>query len=378
LNGKGQNEFTPDYAVAPGIILEEWLEEHGLTQAELSQRTGRSRKMINELIQGAAALTAETAIQLERVTQVPAQVWAGLEMNYRAHLARKAEHSELSQLKEWVKKFSYKRMADMGWVPQASNVAEKARHLLTYFGVASPDQWAETYGCVEGLARKSPAYTQDIEDLSAWLRQGELTATRCPCAMYDEKIFRKALQELRSATRQDLATQFFLMANLCSQAGVAFVIVPELPKTRVSGFTRWLPLNKPLIQLSLRHKRDDHLWFTFFHEAAHILLHGKKEIFLEFEKPQDNPKEHEANTWAANFLIPQHDWNRFVRQHRNRFYINVVSQFAEEQGIAPGIVAGRLQHEKLVPPSWYKDLFVRIDLPALINEQLAPVGAEEC
>lgn len=378
MSGKGQNEFAPDYAVAPGTILEEWLEEHGLSQVDLSLRTGRSRKMINELIQGSAPITAETAIQLERVTRVPARFWRSLEMNYRAHLARKADDNKLSQLKEWVKKFSYKKMADMGWLPQTRDVGERAAHLLTYFGIASPEQWAKTYGSVEGLARKSPAFTQDTEDLSAWLRQGELMASRFRCDDYDEKVFRKALHELRTVTRKDLSAQSFYLANLCSQAGVVVVVVPELPNTRVSGFTRWLPTNKPLIQLSLRHKRDDHLWFTFFHEAAHILLHGKKEVFLEFEKPQDNPKEHEANAWASNFLIPRQDWDRFVHRYTGRFSRIAVTQFASEQGIAAGIVAGRLQHEGLASPAWYKDLFVRIDLAALLNEQVPSAQAEEC
>jgi len=61
---------------------------------------------------------------------------------------------------------------------------------------------------------------------------------------------------------------------------VAIVFVPELPKLRVSDATRWLASNKALIQLSLRYKTDDHLWFTFFHDAGHILLHGKREMFL--------------------------------------------------------------------------------------------------
>ncbi len=67
----------------------------------------------------------------------------------------------------------------------------------------------------------------------------------------------------------------------CAAVGVAVVLVPELPGTRVSGATRWLTPGKALIQLSLRYKSDDQLWFTFFHEAAHVLLHGKRDLFIE-------------------------------------------------------------------------------------------------
>src|SRR5690606_27160363 len=87
------------------------------------------------------------------------------------------------------------------------------------------------------------------------------------------------------------------VTELCASAGVAVVFVPELPRTRVSGATRWLTSDKALIQLSLRYKSDDHLWFTFFHEAGHILLHGKRDMFIEAEDQEHNQsdKEREAN-----------------------------------------------------------------------------------
>ncbi|MFN8491179.1 MAG: hypothetical protein U0350_26520 [Caldilineaceae bacterium] len=37
--------------------------------------------------------------------------------------------------------------------------------------------------------------------------------------------------------------------------------VPELAQLRVCGATRWLTPNKALLQLSLRYKTNDHLWF---------------------------------------------------------------------------------------------------------------------
>ncbi|VAW51008.1 Antitoxin HigA / unknown domain [hydrothermal vent metagenome] len=68
--------------------------------------------------------------------------------------------------------------------------------------------------------------------------------------------------------------------------------------TVFSGATRWISANKVVIQISLRYKTDDHLWFIFFHEAGHILLHGKKELFLEGTNGLDEKKENEANVFA--------------------------------------------------------------------------------
>ena len=70
------------------------------------------------------------------------------------------------------------------------------------------------------------------------------------------------------------------------KSGVALALVEPFPKLAVSGATRWLPDNRPLIQLSAAHETNDHLWHTFFHEAAHILLHSKEHVFIDTMKDQ--------------------------------------------------------------------------------------------
>ena len=139
--------------------------------------------------------------------------------------------------------------------------------------------------------------------------------------------------------------------DLCRAAGVALIFVPEVPGTRAHGATRWLTPSKAILQLSLRGKTDDFLWFTFFHETAHILKHGKRDIFIEAPDgttdQETRRKEHEADTFASDFLIPKHALNEFRQQ--SRFNTHTIQRFATQLGIAPGIVVGRLQHEKLLP-----------------------------
>jgi hypothetical protein len=124
------------------------------------------------------------------------------------------------------------------------------------------------------------------------------------------------------------------------------LFVPELPRARVSGASRWLAPHRALIQLSLRFKADDQLWFSFFHEAGHILLHTKKGIFVD-DGNSTSTQEKEANAFASSILIPDEAFERFSATRP--FATHSVVAFAEEQGIAPGIVVGRLQHERLLP-----------------------------
>ena len=348
--------FKSDYAFPPGETLLETLETLGLTQKELATRMGRPVKTINQIIKGTAQIMPETALQLEKVTGVPASFWNNAESNYRERIARLQDEKRLQDEVGWLDRFSYKKMADLGLVPLLKDKVERVGQLLRYFGVAAPTQWEATYGSLCGAARESGSHQADSGDFSAWLRAGEMLAQKRDCEPYNKELFHENLLKIRALTQQNPASVWQEVCQLCAAAGVALVIVPELPKTHVFGFTRWLTPDKALIQLSLRYKTDDLLWFTFFHEAAHILLHGKRDVFVEY-RGVDNPKEQEADQWAGDFLISPAAWSVFVSTLPVRITAAAIQDFAKKQGVAPGIVLGRLQHrEKRVPPSLFNHL----------------------
>jgi hypothetical protein len=241
------------------------------------------------------------------------------------------------------------------------------RRPLRFFGVASTAAWRSVW--VAGVAgriavefRKSPAFESDWAALAAWLRKGELEAQGIECSDFSAEEFKTALTEIRKLTVQPPDTLQESLVLLCAESGVAVTFVPCLPKTHVSGATRWLTSAKVLLQLSLRGKSDDLLWFTFFHEAGHILLHGKKDVFIENDGKTD-AKEEQANRFAADFLIPPNAWKQFKCRSRSPGRSDVQS-FASELDIAPGIIVGRLQHEGIVPRSHLNDLKVRFEFGA--------------
>jgi Zn-dependent peptidase ImmA (M78 family) len=116
--------------------------------------------------------------------------------------------------------------------------------------------------------------------------------------------------------------------------------------------------NKALIQLSLRYKTNDHLWFTFFHEAGHIVKHGKRDVFIESDQDK-GAKESEADLFSADFLIPRNEYNTFVQT--GIFGEARIRAFSESIGIAPGIVVGRLQHDQKLPPNALNSLKQRYE-----------------
>jgi HTH-type transcriptional regulator / antitoxin HigA len=344
------SRYLPDYAVAPGETLRELIETVGMSQAELAERTGRPKKTINGIIMGKAAITPDTALQLERVLGMPASFWNNLERQYQEALARQEEDKRLAQQLDWLTTIPVRAMIKLRWIDSAETPIDQLREVLRFFAVASPQQWHTVWQNPEAAFRKSPAFASDPGAVAAWLRQGEIEAQQIRCAPFDANRFRQALVEVRKLTKEPPEVFQRAVVRLCAEAGVAVVFVPELPGTHVSGTTRWLTPTKALIQLSLRYKTDDHLWFTFFHEAGHILLHGKRDVFLENDgSGTADHKEEEANQFAADFLIAPSDLAYFVRDRRY-FSKADIAAFAEQIGIAPGIIVGRLQHDGLVAP----------------------------
>lgn len=358
MSKKVNNEFIPDYAVPPGETLLETISAIGMSQAELAIRMGRPKKTINEIIKGKAEITPETALQLERVLGIPAHFWNNLERNYREVLARIKEYTKLQKQIEWLGQFPVKALIKKRWIKKYNDKTLQLQELLNFFGVASPEQWQKKWFGLKVAYRRSPAFQSDPGAVSAWLRMGELLAQKIRCNPYDANKFKSVLSDILKLTVDPPEIFQSEMERLCADAGVAVVFVPELPRIRTSGATWWMNPKKAVIQLSLRYKTDDQLWFSFFHEAGHILLHGKKEVFIEGDN-YDNDKEEEANRFASNILIPERDLQQFIGL--SNFSKRAIKKFAEKIGVSPGIVVGRLQYLKVIPYSHCNDLKRRFE-----------------
>ena len=343
------NQYCPDEVSPPGETLLEVLAERGITQAELAERTGRPRKTINEIVKGKSAITPETALQLERVLGISAAFWNVREAQYREFLAQQEEAKRFERELAWIEKFPLREMVKNRMIPESSDKMGKMYALLRFFGIASPDQWSSLWRdtTLEGAAfRKSKASNEYA--LAAWLRHGQIAGEQAACNEYDASAFREALREIRDLTVLPPSQFQPLLTELCRRCGVVVVFIRELPGSGASGATFWIRgHSRPVIMLSLRYKTDDQLWFTFFHEAAHILLHSKKDTFIEGLDRHD-VREREANEFAADFLIPKERLRAFVGRPGHLSHERL-RRFAAELGIAPGIVVGRLQHDKVLP-----------------------------
>jgi len=347
-----EKKFYPlgdtDYAVPPGETLRELLEERGLSQRDLARRADLSPKHVNKLLQGLVPLSADVAMRLERVTGTPARIWNRLEADYRSDLERIRSHQELSVDVMWLWDFPVMEMVKRDILPvEPTDKTSRLEQMLAFFGVATVGAWQEVYADLASAFRTSRTYEAKPGALAAWLRLGEIAAQDVHCEPYDRKRLEAALPSLRELTSEAADVFSERMRAICAACGVAVVFVPELPGSRASGVTRWLTPAKALIQLSLRYRTDDHLWFTFFHEIAHVLRHGKTHVWIEATSSPDDPREAEADRFSRDVLISPQDARELPRLHT----MDDVRRFAEKIGVAPGIIVGRLQHDKHWPHS---------------------------
>jgi addiction module HigA family antidote len=354
--------YQPDYAVPPGATLSEVLETLEMTQAELARRTGLSAKHINLILKGAASLTPDTALKFERVLNIPARIWNALEANYQGHVSRLDETRGLEEHVGWARADLIKELVNRDCIQKVGDPVHQLKEVLNFFGVASLEAWETIWNEVAPLSAYRLAKQQaDPVALAAWMRIGEKQASNADAAPFDRDAFRQVLNKVRGLTRiKDPKEWLPQLQEMCRQVGVIVIIERELPRARVNGVARWLTPNRALILLSARYLRDDILWFTFFHEAAHLLLHGKRtgprDVPPTFVDTRDSEghAEDQANEFAANLLIPPEYVERLPRLRS----LAEVERLSDELGIAPGIIVGRLHHDGK-DPAWGHDLIVR-------------------
>ena len=274
--------------------------------------------------------------------------------DHRTTQSARVNESERTVQREWAKNFPVKAMKKLQF-SLPTGLAD-ADALLEFFDVASPNAWQSNWQSAAVSYRQTTRFKTNEQAISAWVREVEIIASGIDLAEFDEFKLRAAIEELRKLTRLPADQILDPIQTICATCGVAVVLVPTLPQTCISGCARWLSDNHALIGLTLRYKTDDQLWFTFFHEVGHLLLHRHVRSFVVDNAatdlsdgcidPEMEQYELEANSFAANTLIPPAELEIF--KQRQVFTNESIHEFADRIGVGPGIVVGRLQHDGLL------------------------------
>ena len=334
-------------ATPPGATIKEQLEDRGMSQKEFAFRMGMSEKHISNLINGNVQLTPDVANRLEMVLGLPAKFWINLEGIYRDKLAKVEDENTMDDDIEFARNFPYREMANNGWLPNTQRPQDRVIALRKFFEVASLS-FIKSGMVIPGIAYRRQTITEKSDyALIAWSQKAKLESRTIKVAPINIQKLQKSLPKIRNMTVLDPDEFCIKLINIMAECGIALVFLPHIGGSFLHGAT-FYDKDKIVIGLTVRGKDADKFWFSLFHEIAHVVLgHLNQDGTSDDEEAQ-------ADEFAREQLIPHDRFAEFTA--KNSFGEREISAFANEIGIDPGIVVGRLQKENYIPFSWHNSL----------------------
>lgn len=348
-------KYEPDFAVNPGDSLREAIQYLNMTQKDFAQRLGITEQSLDRIIKGEQPITHETAANLELVTEISAEFWNNLESQHQRQLRIQAARETEASIAEWVSKFDTKELLKRGYINATNSVIEQAFELLRFFKTSSIKAFNNYSNRLVAAARSTAAYKTEQIPAITYVQMGQREALKLEVAPYNRALFVKALNRARAMIKEPPRDFCDVLQKEFAEAGVALVFVPLFKGVHFNGVSKWIIPNKALIIMNIKGKAEDKFWFSLFHEAAHILNHGKKKLYLS-EAHIDSPEEQEADSFAAEFLIPA-KFNERIAAVKSEADIKFL---ASELDLSLGVVVGRYHH---LTKKWsfYKHLIRKLE-----------------
>ncbi len=336
-----------EYVIEPGETILELLESNGMSQLDLAYKTGINKKTINEIIKGKAPITTTTALKFEYVFNIPASFFNNLESSYQEALERKNDFIKVKEEEKYLENIPYNEMAKRGWdwIEKTNDPFQKVINLRKFFSVASLSFDTELKKKLAFRKKSNDKFSN--EALYCYLRYGEIEANKVTYPKFNILLLNENLSKLRNLANDSFIKQFNKLKEILFSCGISLIFEPELPHTYVNGVSYMINPNKAIIMISDRGKKDDIIWFTFFHEIGHLIKHSRKEVFVDLDDKEENNIEKEADKFARNILIPDKSYNEFIRNNKI-FTEKILKDFSKRVNILPGILVGRLQKDGLI------------------------------
>lgn len=345
-----KKEYEEIIAFHPGYYIKNLLEDEGMSQEELAKRLDVTPKCVSELVNGLTPLSSDMATRLSYVFNTSISMWLSLQMKYEEKRQEIEKRENLALEASTVKMMKYQYWVSLGVVKDAKKNEERAEELQRYLGIASLSSLKNKDHLVSFRQSNKDIEEKNIINANAWVLTAIRFAEKEETAPYEEAVLKKSLSEMRSLTRSEPSYFVTRLRDILKCNGVALVLLPYLEDSKIHGVSKWLSHDKAMIALSDRLKSNDVFWFSFFHELGHVFQRKLKSLSInansEIELSEKEQKlELEADAFARNALIPEKEYERFLRSGNYRDRESII-RFAEEIDIDPGIVVGRLQKDK--------------------------------
>lgn len=350
-------QYVAPVAIAPGETLKDIIDEIDMSQKELAARLGISEKHLTQVINGKAEISRDLAEKLEMVLGIDAIFWLNLENEYRETLKKITPPVILENEEDIARIIPYAELAKQGFIETTKKIVEKVVNLRYFFGVSNLNNIPK----VNAAYRRANNIKENKYALAAWIRIAEMQSQNIETDKFSRRKLIEALPRIREFTKDQTGGFFKELVELLASCGVALVIANHLPGTGVHGVTFLnSKRNKLIIQLSVRGKFADKFWFTLFHEISHIVSDETgKFSYIDC----DEEIEKEMDRIAREILIPEERYHDFIKSNNVNNY-SCIERFAEQIGIHPCIVLGRLKFDGHVPYSSFVNRVPKFEIAA--------------
>ncbi len=341
-------EYEELIAFHPGYYVKEIIEDMGITQSEFAQRLNTTDKTLCKLVNAEISLSDDLAQKLAQMMGTSVKVWLDLQTSYTEKILEIKKRKALDEEKRYLKILDYSYFRRLHVVKDTRNSAERIAELQKFFKVSSLSVLGEKDFLVACKTAVQDVTEKNIVSSNAWIQTALNGAEKMVCKPFNKKRLQSYLPEIRTMTLQDPSVFFPRLCAIFQECGVAFILLPHLKNSGVNGAVKWINPEKVLLAINNRRLYADVFWFSLFHEIRHILQQKIKETFISSDKTAciscaDKELEADADRFAGDYLIARGEYERFIGN--KTWNENNVRIFAQQVGIHPGVVVGRLQHD---------------------------------
>lgn len=344
-------QVIPAEAFPPGEFLREELEARGWTQLDLAEIIDVTPQHVNDIIKGKASITPEMATALGTAFGVDPRYWLNLESIYRLWRVHTPTPSDsISRRAKLFAKAPVREMIRRHWIEPSNNLDVLEQRVLNFLNIKALDDEPQVWFA----ARRSTSYRSLTAPQTAWLFRARRLAAAVQAARFSDASFNRALEVLRTLLWNPEDVRH--VPRILAEAGIRFVVVEHLERTRIDGACLWLDNKSPAVALSLRFDRIDAFWHTLMHELDHVKeRHGldkyepldvellRNGTLADDEKPDE---EKHADRFAVEFLVSQEALDDFINRTSPLYSAKSIMGFATVQRVHPGIIVGQLQYRK--------------------------------
>ena len=334
-------DYNDTIAFHPGYYIKEIVEESGLTQEDFAKRLDTTPKNLSLLIRGEQSLSLDIAMKLSRMLGTSVNYWLNLQNAYDALVAEFKSEEELVEERKVFEIFDYKYFRDNFRLPELRGKKdEQIKALREFLKVATLTVFTKRDMAVSFRSASAELSKSATVKSNTMVQIATNKALSIEAPKYNKKRFELAVQYALTLTKNH--NDFYtLIQKAFKEAGVIFVILPNISGSQINGATKKIGDNI-MLMVNDRRLNSDSFWFTLFHEIGHII---NGDYGISFEK-ESGKQEQAADVYAEDSLIPREKYNEFVA--RKRFKLDDIIDFAASIDRDPGIVLGRLQNDRFV------------------------------